>query len=100
MVLDHRLVPAGDEDEMLDAGLARFVHDVLDQRPVHHGEHFLRHGLGRRQEAGSQACDREYGFADAGHAGLNLGCRGDDSFRRAESMAAGVGPDGFRMLDH
>jgi hypothetical protein len=55
---------------MLDAGLARFVHDVLDQRPVHHGEHFLRHGLGRRQEAGSQACDWEYGFADAGHARL------------------------------
>ena len=34
------------------------------------GQHFLRHGLGRRQEAGSQAGDREYGFADAGHAGF------------------------------
>ena len=27
MVLDHGLVAAGDEDEMLDAGLARLIHD-------------------------------------------------------------------------
>ena len=72
MVLDHALVAAGDEDEMLDAGLARFVHHVLDQRPVDHRQHFLRHGLGRRQEAGSEAGDGKYGFADAGHAGLNV----------------------------
>ena len=70
MILDHRLVAAGDEDEMLDAGLARFVHHVLDQRAVDHRQHFLRHGLGRRQEAGAEAGDREYGFADAGHAGI------------------------------
>ena len=45
MVLDHGLVAAGDEDEMLDAGLACFVHHVLNQRPVHHREHFLWHAL-------------------------------------------------------
>ena len=36
MVLDDALVAAGDEDEMLDAGLARLVDHVLDQRPVDH----------------------------------------------------------------
>ena len=70
MVLDHRFVPAGDEDEMFDARLACFIHHVLDQRPVHHRKHFLRHGLGRGQEAGAEAGDRKYGFADAGHAEL------------------------------
>src|SRR5262249_56719793 len=33
MVLDDGLVAAGDEDEMLDAGLARLVDHVLNQRP-------------------------------------------------------------------
>ena len=68
MVLDDALVAAGDEDEMLDAGLARLVHHVLDQRPVDDRQHFLRHGLGGRQEAGAEAGDGEDGFADAGHA--------------------------------
>ena len=48
--------------------IQRFVHHVLDERPVHHGKHFLRHGLGRRQEAGSKTGDGKYGFSDAGHA--------------------------------
>ena len=70
MVLDHRLMAAGDEDKMLDTGLPRLVHHVLDQRAVHHGQHFLRHGLGSRQEAGAETGDREYGFTDTGHARL------------------------------
>ena len=70
MVLDDALVAAGDEDEMLDAGLARLVDHVLDQRPVDDRQHFLRHGLGGGQEAGSEAGDGKDGFADAGHAGI------------------------------
>ena len=68
MVLDDSLVAASDEDEMLDAGLARLVDHVLDQRPVDHRQHLLGHGLGGRQESGPQACDREDGFADRFHA--------------------------------
>ena len=34
VVLDDGLVAAGHEDEVLDAGLARLVHHVLDQWPV------------------------------------------------------------------
>ena len=67
MVLDDALVAAGDEDEMLDAGLARLVDHMLDQRPVDDRQHLLRHGLGGGQEAGAEAGDRENGFADGFH---------------------------------
>ena len=67
MVLDHRLVAAGDEDEMLDAGLARLVDHVLDDRPVDDGQHLLRHGLGGGQEAGAEAGDGQDGLADGFH---------------------------------
>ena len=67
MVLDDALVAAGDEDEMLDAGLARLVDHVLDQRPVDHRQHLLRHGLGGRQEPGAEPGDRENGFANGFH---------------------------------
>src|SRR5262245_6292187 len=68
MVLDDGLVAASDEDEMLDAGLARLVDHMLNQRPVDHRQHLLRHGLGGRQEPGAQPGDRENGFADRFHA--------------------------------
>src|SRR5262249_58094852 len=67
MVLDDSLVAAGDEDEMLDAGLARLVDHMLNQRPVDHRQQLLRHGLGGRQEPGAQPGDRENGFADRFH---------------------------------
>jgi hypothetical protein len=63
--IGRELVAAGDEDEMLDAGLARLVDHVLDQRPVDHRRHLLRHGLGRRQEPGAKPRDGENGFANA-----------------------------------
>ena len=64
MILDHALVAAGDEDEMLDARLLGLVDDILDQRLVDDGQHFLRHRLGGGQEAGAETGDREDGFAD------------------------------------
>ena len=64
MVLDDRLVAAGDEDEMLDARLARLVDDMLEHRPVDDGQHFLRHRLGGGQETRAEAGDRQNGFAD------------------------------------
>ena len=67
MVLDHALVATSDEDEVLDAGLARLVDHVLDQRSVDHRQHLLRHGLGRRKEPGAQAGDRKYRFANGFH---------------------------------
>ena len=70
MVFDHALVSAGDENEVLDAGLARLIHHMLDQRAVNDRQHFFGHGLGRRQKAGSKPGHRKNGFANARHAGL------------------------------
>jgi hypothetical protein len=70
MVLDDGLVAAGDEDEMLDAGLARLVDHMLDQRPVDHRQHLLRHGLGGRQEPGAQPGEWKDRFANGGHGSI------------------------------
>ena len=77
MILERALAAPGDEDELLDSGGARLVHRVLDERPVDHGQHFLRHRLGGGQEAGAEAGNGEHGFAEGrGHLSLfdwNLG---------------------------
>ena len=65
MILDDPLVAPRDEDEVLDAGRARLVDDVLDHRPVDDGQHLLRHGLGGGKEARAEPGDGEHGFADA-----------------------------------
>src|SRR5258708_7591246 len=59
MILDNRLVAPGDEDEMLDAGLARLIDHILDDRPVDDGQHLLRNGLGGRKKPRAEAGDRE-----------------------------------------
>src|SRR5690606_9619044 len=65
MILDDTLVAAGDENEMLDAGFARFIDGVLDERSVDDRQHFLGHGLGGRQKSGSEAGNGKYGGSDA-----------------------------------
>ena len=59
VILDGRLAAPGDEDEILDAGGPGFVDGVLHQRLVHHGQHFLWHGFGRRKEPGTQPTHRK-----------------------------------------
>ena len=68
----HRLVAAGDEDEVLDAGLARLVDHILERRPVDDGQHLLRHGLGGGQEARAEAGDGEDGLAERIYHALDL----------------------------
>ena len=48
VIFDDALAGAGDEDEMLDARRARFLHHMLDDGFVDDGEHFLGHDLRRR----------------------------------------------------
>src|SRR6185437_16056811 len=72
VILDHALVATGDEYQVLNAGLPRLIHHMLDKRAVHDREHFLRHGFGRRKEPGSEPGDWKNGFADAAHAGFLL----------------------------
>ncbi len=67
MILDHGLVAARDENELLDSSRARLVHHMLHHRAVDHAHHLLRHRLGGRQETGAETGDGEDGFADALH---------------------------------
>src|SRR2546421_12738270 len=76
MILDDALVSAGNEDEVLDAGLARLVDHVLDQRAVDQGEHLLRHRLGGGQEARAETGDGKDSLADRGHLGILEPARG------------------------
>ena len=65
VVLDRALVAAGDEDHVADAGGIGLFDRVLDQRLVHHRQHFLGLRLGGRQKTGAEACDGEHGLANA-----------------------------------
>jgi hypothetical protein len=64
MILDRTLVAAGHEDEMLDPRRTRLVDHVLDDGAVDHGQHLLRHRLGRGQEACAEPGHGEHGLAD------------------------------------
>ncbi len=64
MVGDDALVASGDEDELFDARLLRFVDDVLQDGPVDDREHLLRDRFGRGQEASAEAGDRQDRLAD------------------------------------
>ena len=64
MVLERGFAAPGHENELLDARRLRLFHRILDQRLVHHRQHFLRHRLGRRQEARAETGDGKYSLAD------------------------------------
>ena len=67
MVLDDALVASGDENQVLNAGLACLVDDILDDRLVDDGQHFLGHGLRRGQEPCTEPRDREHRFSNFLH---------------------------------
>jgi len=90
VILDHALAAAGDEDEVLDSCFARLVDHVLDQRPVDHRQHLLRHRLGGREEPGAEAGHRENRFADRFHGNVARGGTSDGrtlSGKKGESKA-------------
>ena len=63
VVGDGVLVAVGDEHQGVGAGIDGLVDGVLDQRAVQDRQHFLGHGLGRRQETRAQSGHREDDFA-------------------------------------
>src|SRR3546814_804414 len=67
MVLVRALAASGDENHLLDPGLARFVDRILDKRLVDDRQHLLGEGLGGGEEAGAEARDGEDGLADGFH---------------------------------
>ena len=67
MVLDGPFGMAGDNQDLFDAALEDFFHNVLDGGFVHNGQHFLGHGFGFRQEPGTEPGGRDHGFTDFHH---------------------------------
>jgi xanthine dehydrogenase accessory factor len=64
VVFDGILAPAGDQDDLLDAGGLGFLDDVLNERLVDERKHFFWLRLGGRQETGAEAGRGKDGFAD------------------------------------
>ena len=64
VILDHRLVAAGHENEMLNPGFARLVDHMLKNRPVDDGQHLLRDRFGCRQKPRAESGDGQHGFTD------------------------------------
>src|SRR5215472_12055993 len=64
VVLDDVLASPGNEDELLDAGFARFLDGILDDGLVNDGEHFLGDRFGRRKEPCAHSGDRKHSFAN------------------------------------
>jgi len=71
MIGNRALGAAGNEHQHFGAGGHGFFHRILDQRLVHHWQHFFGAGLGCGQETRAQAGDRKHGFADSG--GFHIG---------------------------
>jgi hypothetical protein len=75
VILDHTLVAASDEDEVLDPRRTRFVHDMLEDGAVDDRQHLLGYRLGRGQKSGAEAGHRKHGLANTlGHREMNS-CR-------------------------
>ena len=91
MVLERAFAAAGDEDHLLDPGLARLLDRILDQRPVDDRQHLLGHRLGRGQEAGAEA--RRPGKRPCGRAFIRVRRSGSSAGRRVavDRRGAAVG---------
>ena len=64
VVLQRALVASGDHQDVVQADVDGFLHDVLDGGLVHDRKHFLRHGLGGGKEPGAEAGCGNDGLAD------------------------------------
>jgi hypothetical protein len=62
MVFDATLGATGHTNHLPDSGCIGFFHGVLDQRLVHHRQHFFGRSFGGRQKAAAQPGDGENGF--------------------------------------
>ncbi len=67
MIFDGAFVAPGDEDHLCDSRRDRLLDGVLDQRLVHHRQHFLGTRLGDGKKTGAHAGDRENRFGNFVH---------------------------------
>ena len=78
VVLDGVFAAARHENDVRNPRGNRFLDAVLDDRLVDQRQHFLRLGLGGRQEAGAESGDGQDGLAKRfGHDGNSPGVDGD-----------------------
>ena len=75
VVLDAAFAAAGHKNELSKTGLDGFFDRVLNQRFVHHAQHFFGAGFGGGQKAGAQTGDGENGFHDFKILVVRLGAR-------------------------
>ena len=66
MIFDRGLAAAGDDDDVLNAGMQRFFDAILNDRLVDDGQHLLGLRLGCRQESGAEPRGRENSFSNFG----------------------------------
>ncbi len=64
MVFDHGLVTAGDENEMLNARLARLIDAMLKHGAIYNGQHFLGDRLGGGKNARAKTRNWKHRFSD------------------------------------
>ncbi len=64
MILDGDLAAAGDDNNILHAGMNRLFHAVLNQRLIDQRKHFLGLRLGCRKKSGAEPGCGKYRFAD------------------------------------
>jgi len=62
VILQRSLAAPRHEEQVVQPGLDRFLHHVLDGRLVDHRQHFLRGGLGGREESSPHAGNRHDRF--------------------------------------
>ena len=75
MVFDGPLRPARDDQDVVEAGVGRFLHDVLDRGSIDQRQHLFRLRLGRGEEACAQACGRDHNLAYGNHHHSVIGAR-------------------------
>ena len=63
VVLDRAFAPPGDDDNVFDSGGDRFFYRILNQRFIDERQHFFGRGFRRGEEASTEACSGNYGFA-------------------------------------
>ena len=62
MVLNGPFAATSDKNHVADARFVGFFDGILDQRLVHHRQHFFGTGFGGGQKARAQASDGKYSF--------------------------------------
>src|SRR6185369_3839964 len=76
VVFDGALAAPGDDNDVLDAGVLRFLDAVLDQGLIDERQHLLRHRLGCRKESCSEPGRGENRFTNfLGHSASILSAR-------------------------